>query len=296
MSSPELENPVQRAASEAGASQHSSKFVVVDFVTNEKTQKRIAIIRLARKPVNSLNTELIADLSRTVQTLEKDDTVTAFVLTSTIPGIFSAGLDLMEMHQVDKPKFFTFWTSLRRLFEILFLSPLVSVAAISGHSPAGGCLLALTCDYRIMLDGKYTIGLNEVAIGLVAPQWFIDPLVLTVGHRQAEKLLELGSLLSVSEALRIGLIDELAEREADLLPKALATAHKYSSVPAAARAQSKAALRQPVVESMRRHDDTQDVFQFMSTPAFQANLGQVLARLSAASAAKPKTGPTQAKL
>ena len=47
--------------------------------------------------------------------------------------------------------------------------PVPVVAALAGHSPAGGCVLALCCDYRIMADGPFRIGLNETQVGLVAP-------------------------------------------------------------------------------------------------------------------------------
>jgi 3,2-trans-enoyl-CoA isomerase len=42
---------------------------------------------------------------------------------------------------------------------------------LQGHSPAGGCLLALCCEYRVMVGPKYTIGLNEAQLGIVAPKW-----------------------------------------------------------------------------------------------------------------------------
>lgn len=53
----------------------------------------------------------------------------------------------------------------------LYMTPLATVASISGHCPAGGCLLALSCDARVMAEGKYTIGLNEAKLGLVPPAW-----------------------------------------------------------------------------------------------------------------------------
>jgi len=42
---------------------------------------------------------------------------------------------------------------------------------MKGHSPAGGCLFAMSCDYRVMVGPKYTIGLNETKLGIVAPKW-----------------------------------------------------------------------------------------------------------------------------
>lgn len=42
---------------------------------------------------------------------------------------------------------------------------------MQGHSPAGGCLFAMSCDYRVMVGPNYTIGLNETKLGIVAPKW-----------------------------------------------------------------------------------------------------------------------------
>ena len=54
----------------------------------------------------------------------------------------------------------------------LYSYKLPAAAAITGHSPAGGCLLSLCCDYRVMQGPKFTIGLNETLLGIVAPFWF----------------------------------------------------------------------------------------------------------------------------
>ncbi len=57
---------------------------------------------------------------------------------------------------------------------------------LQGASPAGGCLLALSCEYRVLVKGDHTIGLNETKLGIVAPKWFQDPMIATIGYRQAE--------------------------------------------------------------------------------------------------------------
>lgn len=85
---------------------------------------------------------------------------------------------------------------------------------LKGHSPAGGCLLAISCDYRVMVGGKFRIGLNETQLGIVAPYWFRDSMINTVGVRQTEMALQLGTLFSSEEALKIGLIDVEAPDQA----------------------------------------------------------------------------------
>lgn len=57
---------------------------------------------------------------------------------------------------------------------------------IKGASPAGGCLLALSTEYRVIVEGKHTIGLNETQLGIVAPSWFRSLYIETLGYRTAE--------------------------------------------------------------------------------------------------------------
>lgn len=125
-----------------------------------------------------------------------------------------------------------FWASLQDLFLRLYTTRLASVAAIEGHSPAGGCLLALCCDYRIMTAGKPMIGLNETQLGIVAPTWFRDAFVNTIGHREAEKMLGLGLQVDATKAKAIGLVDEAVALE-EVFPRSQAAIEKWLAIPGA---------------------------------------------------------------
>lgn len=92
-----------------------------------------------------------------------------------------------------------------------------------GNAPAGGCLLAMSCEYRVMVGSKFVIGLNETQLGLFAPKWFQDTMVSIIGPRQTELALTSGKLFSAQEALKIGLIDELVASEEE----ALASSDKF---------------------------------------------------------------------
>jgi enoyl-CoA hydratase/carnithine racemase len=78
------------------------------------------------------------------------------------------------------------------LFDSFFryAHPLPVIAAINGHAPAGGCLLSMSCDYRIISSGPFKIGLNETQLGIAAPLWFAETMSAIVGQRQTEKLLQ----------------------------------------------------------------------------------------------------------
>ena len=129
-----------------------------------------------------------------------------------------------------------FWTQVQDTWFTLYKSPLATVAAINGTSPAGGCLLSLGCDYRIMADHKkFQIGLNETKLGLVAPQWFAKPFQALIGEREAEKALYLGTLYPVDEAVKIGLVDEKCKVDEDILEIAVNRLEDFLEVPCFAR-------------------------------------------------------------
>jgi enoyl-CoA hydratase/carnithine racemase len=83
------------------------------------------------------------------------------------------------------------------------------VAAITGHAPAGGTVIALVCDYRIAAQGEFKLGVNEVQVGIPLPPVIIEALRRQVGPRQAERLAVSGPIILADEALKIGLVDEL---------------------------------------------------------------------------------------
>ena len=82
-----------------------------------------------------------------------------------------------------------------------------------------------------MVGGKYRIGLNETQLGIVAPFWFRDNMINTVGVRQTEMALQLGTLFSSEEALKIGLIDEVAPDLASATAQAESKLKEFLKIP-----------------------------------------------------------------
>ena len=141
-----------------------------------------------------------------------------------------------------------FWTAVQEMWLALYMSPLATVASISGHAPAGGCLLALACDYRVMVEGKYRIGLNESQIGIVAPPWLSRMMADTIGMRRAERMLQLGQLLAPEEAAAAGLVDEVVSL-AQLHGASQRALDELLALPHAARATVKRQLRGAAAEA-----------------------------------------------
>ena len=167
---------------------------------------KVREIRLARPPVNALNPELVGLLIKTLR--EAADECGAIVLSGK-DGLFSAGLDVVELVQLDRNGMKDFWRAFFELQETIACSPVPVAAAITGHSPAGGAVMCLMCDYRVMVEGDYRIGLNESRVGLVIPPVLQNAMVRLIGPRVAEQMLVAGAMVNSQRALNIGLVDAL---------------------------------------------------------------------------------------
>eukprot|EP01098_Paradermamoeba_levis_P000650 TRINITY_DN1072_c0_g1_i2.p1 TRINITY_DN1072_c0_g1~~TRINITY_DN1072_c0_g1_i2.p1 ORF type:complete len:283 (-),score=80.29 TRINITY_DN1072_c0_g1_i2:124-972(-) len=241
----------------------------------------VGSISLGRKPVNSLNLELLTELHSAITHLEKNGKTKAFILSSQVPGIFSAGLDITEFYEPKIERLEAFWRTLQNTWLALYGTSLVTGAAITGHSPAGGCLLALSCDVRVMAQNdKYKIGLNETQLGIVAPFWFKDSMENVIGHRLTERFLQLGSQLSASEALKVGLVDQLVPED-QVLQQTRKELEEWIKVPSVARAMSKKQMREKTIERLtsNREADLKSFVNFCTQPAVQKALGHYLAKL-----------------
>ncbi|HXY13014.1 MAG TPA: enoyl-CoA hydratase/isomerase family protein [Terriglobales bacterium] len=163
-------------------------------------------VRLNRPPVNALSHELIFALRLAVENAPKDG-IRALVLSGS-PGRFSGGLDVPLLLGYDHAKMAVLWREFYALLKAIACSPIPIAAAITGHAPAGGTVLALFCDRRLVAEGDFKIGLSEVQVGLPLPPVILAGLRRLVGPRQAERLAVAGLLISPREAMAVGLIEE----------------------------------------------------------------------------------------
>ena len=169
-------------------------------------QDSVAIIALDRGKSNAMNEHMLDELKKMIVSIEQDTNIYGVILTGK-HGFFTAGLDLIELYGYDEAQMKTFWTKFLDFIKILtsFKKPLIS--AISGHSPAGGCVLAICSDYRVMAEGEYIIGLNEVPVGIIVPDSIFELYAFWIGKANAYRNLLEGKLMGSAEAKSIGLID-----------------------------------------------------------------------------------------
>jgi len=164
-------------------------------------------IQLARPPVNALNLEMLQALRAAIDDAVRDGA--RGIMLSGAPGMFSAGVDVPSLIGVDRAGVRAYWHAFFSACATLARSPVPVVAAITGHSPAGGAVLSLFCDYRVMAEGPYRIGLNEVQVGLAVPESIQLALRRVVGAYRAERLLVSGTMVDAGQALACGFVDEL---------------------------------------------------------------------------------------
>lgn len=168
-------------------------------------------LHFARPPVNALDADLIRELRLAIEAAPASGA--RGLILSGRTGMFSAGLDVPSLLQLDRDGMMQVWSDFVGLLSAIACSPLPIVAAINGHSPAGGAVLAIYCDYRIMARGAYRIGLNEVQVGLVVPDVVQGALRRLVGSHRAERLMVAGAMIDPEHAHGVGLVDELMEAE-----------------------------------------------------------------------------------
>jgi enoyl-CoA hydratase/carnithine racemase len=167
---------------------------------------KVRELRMARAPVNALDAALVDLLTTRLKQAEAESDA---VVLSGQPNMFSAGLDVKALMHLDREAMAAFWESFIGLMGTIANSSIPVAAAVTGHAPAGGAVLCIASDYRVMCRGKSKIGLNETRVGLVLVPVIQDAMARLVGPSMSEKMIVQGTLVEPEAALQIGLVDAL---------------------------------------------------------------------------------------
>jgi len=243
----------------------------MDFI-HLSNDEATAEIRINRGKVNALNEQVIEELAGCFERLAVDPQVRAVLLTADGP-FFSFGFDIPEFLGYSKESFARFAKKFTGLYTNLFEYPKPVVAALNGHAIAGGCMLSLACDYRIMVSGKARISLNEITFGSSVFGSSAAMLKFIVGGRNAQAILYDGAMYSAEEALKLGMIDQVSTPDR-LIDEARILAKRLGEIDPNAFTSVKALLRSPVAEEMRAKD-THSVQEFIEI-WYSANTWQKL--------------------
>ncbi len=206
----------------------------------------LATVTISRGKVNAFSEPLVEEIDKCFADMQADPAVKGVILRGT-GNFFSFGFDVPEFLSYSKTEFTRFITKFGDLCTRVYLFPKPVVAALNGHTVAGGCVLALPCDYRIMVRGKAKIGLNEITFGAPMFTNCVEILRSLVGDRQAERILLLGRLYSAEEARTLGLVDEAVD-EVDFEERAKKIAREFTEKDSEPFRIVKRLIRKPVAE------------------------------------------------
>ncbi len=241
-------------------------------------------IRLARPPVNTLSTDLCRALIASIETAVAEGA--GGIVLSGRERIFSAGMDVPHLlsHGEDRHALMDSWQAFFGVARTLAESRVPVVAALTGHAPAGGCVLALCCDYRVMARSvdpskPYVIGLNETQVGLVAPEGIQRLLRRAVGTGRAERLLVAGELVAAERALEMGLVDELVDGS-EVVSRSVAWLKQLLKLPQSPMLMTRSIARADIAEALEARNIEMDRFiEGWYAPDTQAALQAMVARL-----------------
>ncbi len=201
-------------------------------------------LRLSRPPANALSPEMLVRLSELVELAPREGARALVV--SGASGMFSAGLDVPALLSLDRAAMLDAWQVFHRAMRAFAASAVPVVAALTGHSPGGGCVLALFCDRRVMASGPFKVGLNEVAVGIPLPRVIFAAARRLLGARRVEEMASSAVLVDAETALGFGLVDEVAP-PAEVVDRALGWCRRLLALPPHAFGETRAMLRADLV-------------------------------------------------
>ena len=238
----------------------------------------ILTVRLAHGKANALDLELVEGLALAFAEAAASDATHAVILTSG-GSIFSAGVDLFRMVDQGRDYVEQFVPALSRMLLDLFSFPKPFVVAANGHAIAGGGIITLCGDYRLMASGNGRIGIPELLVGVPFPPSVIEVIRFAVPPQHIQTLMYTGRTLQPDDALRFGLIDEAVAPEA-LVPRAEEVARGLASVPARIFAMTKKQLRDKTISRAKHYANEldSDVRELWSDPSTHARIRDYLAR------------------
>jgi enoyl-CoA hydratase/carnithine racemase len=210
-------------------------------------------IKLARPPVNALNYELLDALVLAVSNAQKNGA--RGIVISGNSKVFSGGLDVPYLLACSPIELKACWSRFFDAARAIAKSSVPVAAAITGHNPAGGCVLALCCDYRVMAEGAFRIGLNETQVALAVPDAIQYLMRRIIGAHRAERLIVAGAMIDAQQAHEIGLVDALAVQP-EVTANAIAWLEKLSALPQGAMAKTRNIARADLIKALDAFGDT----------------------------------------
>lgn len=188
---------------------------------------QIMVVHLDDGKANALSFQLIAAINDAITEAETDDKIRGIVLHGR-PGRFSGGFDLGVMFADDFTAIVNLVADGGALVRRLYGASVPVVAACTGHALAAGALMLLGCDIRVGADIPAKIGLNEVAIKMVLPDWAMTIANVRLSKRHLQRSIVNARITTPAEAVDVGFLDEVVAEDA-LLERAVELAAEMAA-------------------------------------------------------------------
>ena len=239
--------------------------------------ERVVTIRLAHGKASALDLELCEAIALAFAETNESDAA-AVILTGT-GSIFSAGVDLFRLVEQGRAYSEQFVPALSRLMLDLFSFPKPVVVAVNGHAIAGGCIMTLAGDYRLMASGNGRIGIPELLVGVPFPASIIEAIRFALPTQHLQSLMYTGRTVTADDALRYGMIDEVVAPDA-LTARAEEVARGFAALPAKAFALAKLQLRDKAISRAKHYaaEYDSDISEMWSDPATHEQIRAYLAK------------------
>lgn len=214
----------------------------------------VGIFHIDSQYNNAYNLDSVREANEILDQAEQDGAVRALVVTASHKSMFSPGLDLPTLMGYSREEIHRFFLDIARLVRRKFIFPKAQVYALNGHAIAGGGLMPLAGEYRIMAEGSSRIGLVEIDLGIAMPRGSAAMVQYVLGTPLTETLLMEGRTYSPTEAMEMGFVDAVAE-PGQLMDRAIAQARFFAEKPQPGYALLKQYLRGETAERMEALDD-----------------------------------------
>ena len=183
-------------------------------------QDDVAVVQLNRPVINALNLQLVEELTEILKRVTSESDVRSLVLGSSNDKFLSIGFDIPQLFELTREDFKFFYHTFNQMCLDLYTFPKPTIAAITGHATAGGCILALCCDYRFIAQGRKLMGLNEIKLGVPVPYLVDCVLRHLVGVRNAREITDTGEFYPPEELSQMGVVDRVLPLER-VLPESI---------------------------------------------------------------------------
>jgi len=235
---------------------------------------------------NAINVDFIREAHALMDEAERDDGIHALVVTSTHRSLFCPGVDLPSLTGKSPAEMRAFYGALTGIVRRKFAYPKPEVYALNGHTIAGGLMMALAGDHRLIAQGPFYVGFMEIDVAMAAPIGVVAMVQHVMGGRLAERVLFRGERHTVEQALALGLVDEVVERER-LMDRAMEHAALLGGKPPAAYRRLKGYARRAMTERMAELDAAHldDLVEQWFSAETQARVAAAVERMTARTSA-----------